>query len=103
MITEVDAAGVVLARCAPGAAHSEDRDLRRVDDRGERADAEHAEIRDREGAVMQIVGLQRSPPRSVGEPPRVRGDLDERLPVGIEHDGHEQRVVRGNGDADVDA
>ena len=27
----------------------------------------------------------------------------ERLPVGVEHDRHEQRVVRSDGDADVDA
>ena len=52
---------------------------------------------------MQVVGRQRSTPRSVREPPRVGGDLGERLPVGVEHDRHEQRIVGGDGDADVDA
>ena len=47
--------------------------------------------------------VERPTPGGIGEPPRVRGDLGERLPVRVEHDGHEQRVVRGNGDADIDA
>ena len=48
-------------------------------------------------------GLQRSTLRRIDEPPRVRCDLRERLLVGVEYDGHEQRIVCGNRDADVDA
>ena len=69
---------------AAGAADGEDRDLRGIDDRGERRDAEHAEVRDGERAVVQVVELDLPTPGGVREPPRLRGDLGERLPVGVE-------------------
>ena len=48
-------------------------------------------------------GLERPPPRAVRERSRLLGELGERLAVGVAHDGHEQRVVGGDRDADVDA
>ena len=66
-------------------------------------DAEHAEVRDGERAVAQVGELERPTPGGVREPPRLRGDLGERLPVGVEDDRDEQGVVGRDGDADVDA
>src|SRR5262245_24876071 len=64
-IAEGKAVRRFLDRRAPRAADREDRDLRRVDDRGEGANAEHPEVRDGERAVVEVLGLQRPPPRTL--------------------------------------
>ena len=80
----------------------EDRRLRRVDHGLEAPDPEHAQVGDREGAVAQVVepGLPR--PGLLDQLARRRGDLEDGLAVGVEDRRHEQRVVRGHGDPDVD-
>ena len=40
---------------------------------------------------------------ALGQRARLAGDLAERLLVGVEHRRHDQRVLRGDRDADVDA
>ena len=100
-ISENEAADVILDGCPPGTADGEDRDLRRIDDRGERTHSEHAEVRNREGAVMEVLGSQSSSPGTVRQRSRLLGELGQRLPVGVTHDRHEQRIVRGDCDAHV--
>src|SRR6476619_666304 len=102
-IGERDAAGAILDGCAPGTADREDRNLRRIDDRGERTDTEHAEVRDGEGAVLEVLGSQGSSPGAVRQRACLLGELGQGLPVGVAHDRHEQRVVRGDCDAHVHA
>src|SRR5262245_9407488 len=102
-VAEPDPVGALLERRAPGAADGEDRRLRRIDDRGERPNAEHPEVRHRERRVVELVRTERPPAGGVGETPRVGGDLGERLLIRVEHDGYQKRVLGGDGDADVDA
>ena len=46
-------------------------------------------------------GSQGSPPRAVRQCSRLLGELGQRLAVGVAHDRHEQRIVRGDRDTDV--
>src|SRR5262245_35317877 len=62
-VAEDDAVGCFLDRRAASAADGEDRDLRWVDDRGEGSHAEHAEVRDGERSVVEVLGPQCAPPR----------------------------------------
>ena len=84
-----------------GRADREDRRLRRVEDGDELLDAEHAEVRDREGAALEIAccsSPSRARPTSVGAGAR---DLGEREPLGRADHGHDEALRRGDGDADV--
>ena len=84
-------------------AHREDRGLRRVDDGAELGDAEHAEVRDRERPARELGRGDGVGPHALGQGARVARDLAQRLLVGVEHRRHDERVVGGDGDADVDA
>ena len=46
-------------------------------------------------------GVTEPVPDPGGERPRLRGDLAQRLAIGVEHRRHHQRVLRGDRDADV--
>ena len=56
-------------------ADRQDAALRRVDDRGELLDAEHAEVGDREGAALELLELQLAGAGARGEVLHLGGDL----------------------------
>src|ERR1700733_12347315 len=60
-------------------ADGEDRGLRRIDDRAEAVDAEHAEIRNSEGAALEFLGLELAVLGLARERFCLAADLDERL------------------------
>src|SRR5215211_8624210 len=80
------------------AAHGDYRGLRRVDDRGEALDAEHAHVRDGEGAALVLLRLEPPFAGPLGQVLGGSGDgregLARRVPdnggyeAGIERDGH---------------
>ena len=69
----------------------------------ELGDAEHAEVRDGEGAARELGRGDGVGPHALGQRARVARDLAQRLLVGVEHGRHDERVVGRDGDADVDA
>src|SRR5262249_9351176 len=71
----------------------EDRGLRRVDDRVEAAYSEHAEVRDGEGSVREVVRGQRAVTRGGREPTGLGGDLEHGLAVGVADGRDDERVV----------
>ena len=84
-----------------GRADRKDRRLRRVQHGHELLDPEHAEVRDRERAVGEIVPLELAFPGAADEAGPVCGDLLDRLPIGVADHRHDEPVRRGDGDADV--
>ena len=76
LITVATASCAVLDdRALLAGADREDAALRRVDDRGELADAVHAEIGDRERAALELLELQLAGAGARGEVLGLGGDL----------------------------
>src|SRR5918994_769783 len=84
-------------------ADGQDGGLRRVDDGDEPLDAEHAEVGDAEGARGELGRRDRAGAHALGQRAGVAGDLAERLGVRVEDRRHDERVLAGDGDADVHA
>src|SRR5258705_170350 len=82
-------------------ADRKDRRLRRVDDSGEMADAEHAEVGDRGRAALVFLRLELAGPRPRGEILHLVGDLRQRLALGVEVDWRVQAAGHGDGDTDL--
>ena len=89
-------------RALDDAADGEDARLRRVDDRLEARDAEHAEVRDAERAALDLVLLAASP-SARGRRGRARRRASSRSEqrVGVADHRHDQAVVERDRDADV--
>ena len=85
----------------PGGADGEDRRLRRVDDRLEVGDVEHAQVGDREGGALDLALLELAGAGAPGQVARLAADLAHRLGVGLVQHRHDQAVVEGDRDADV--
>src|SRR5690606_17641290 len=81
--------------------HAEDRDFRRVDDRGERGAADAAQRADGEAAALHLVGFQLALARQRGEFAHFPGDLHHALLGGIAQDRHHQAIRGVGGEADV--
>ena len=84
-------------------ADREDRDLRRVEHGDELLDAEHAEVRDRERAALEVVLLQLVVARALHEVGARARDLGDAQPLGVADHGNDEPLRRGDGDADVRA
>src|SRR5262245_15342229 len=67
------------------AAHAEDCDLGRVDDRREVRAADAAEARDRERAALHVARLELTVARELGEVGGLLGDVEDALLVGVLH------------------
>jgi len=83
--------------------NGENRGLRRVDDRLERVDPVHAEVRHGERTALDVVGAQAASTRrrrNLDTPSRERAELQR---VGATHNGDDEPVAGRDGDADVDA
>src|SRR5215211_1719230 len=78
------------------AAHGDYRGLRRVDDRGEALDPEHAHVGDGEGAALVLLGLQPSLAGALGEVLRGRGDGGEGLVGRVPDDGRYEALLQGD-------
>src|SRR5882724_1815680 len=83
--------------------HGEDGPLGRVDDGGEVADAQHAEVRDGERRACVLLGPKLPVARALGHLARLRGDLTDGLLVGVADDRRGEAVLDRDGHADVDA
>ena len=92
----VDGVRAVLDR-----ADGEDRDLRRVEHGDELLDPVHAEVRDRERAVLEIGELELSVAGAGDEIGADGGDLEHRPAVRVSDDRDDQPVRRRDRDADV--
>src|SRR5215218_6913358 len=77
------------------AAHGDYRGLRRVDDRGEALDAEHAHVGDGEGAALVLLGLQPAFAGALGEILGGRGDGGEGLVGRVPYDGRYEALLQG--------
>ena len=84
-------------------ADGEDRDLRRVEHGDELLDAEHAEVRDRERAALQVGQRQLAVARAADEIGAGAGDLLDAAPVGVADDGDDEPVRGRDRHADVRA
>ena len=84
-------------------ADGEDRDLRRVEHGDELLDAEHAEVRDRERAALEVVLLQLVVARALHEVGARAGDLGDAQALGVADHRDDETLRRGDGDADVRA
>src|SRR5262245_8610152 len=83
------------------AAHAEDCDLGRVDDRREVRAADAAEARDRERAALHVARLELTVARELGEVRKLVRDVEHALAVGVAHDRHDQAARRVDRHADV--
>ena len=83
-------------------ADRQDAAMRRVDDRGELADAVHAEVRDRERAALELLELQLAGAGALGEVLGLGGDLRQPLLVGALDDRRDQPVIERHRDRDID-
>ena len=83
------------------ARHTEDRDLRRIDDRREEAAADAAETRDREHAALDVVGAQLAGPGPRAEFPERLGEFVDVLAIRIADHGYDETVRRVGREADM--
>ena len=96
----VDAATTLVV----GRADGEDRRLRRVEHRDELLDAEHAEVRDRERAALEILRRAACSRARGRRGRRARPAISrERQPLDRADHRHDEPLRRGDGDADVRA
>ena len=79
----------------------EDRDLWRIDHGDELLHAEHAEVRDREGAAIHVLACQLALAGATYEIGAGAGDLLHAATVGVADDRHNEAVRSRNGHADV--
>jgi hypothetical protein len=84
-----------------GVADGQDAGLGRVDDRAEVGHAEHAEVRDRERAALDVRLLQLALARPARQVPGLGRDLPHALRVGVAQHRHDQPVVEGDRDPHV--
>ena len=77
--------------------------MRRVDDCGEFADPEHAEVGDREGAALKLFELEFAGAGAGDEVAGLVGDRRQTLAVGLLDDRRDQPVFERHRDGDVDA
>ena len=82
-------------------ADGEDRDLRRVEHGDELLDAEHAEVRDREGAALHVLQRQLAVAGTADEIGAGAGDLLHAAAVGVADHGDDEAVRGRDRDADV--
>ena len=80
----------------------EDRRLRRIDHRDQLLDVEHADVREAEGAAGQLRAAELAAARLLGQLAGARDDLAERQRLGAVQHRHDEAVLDGHGDADVD-
>src|SRR6266702_7446206 len=73
-------------------AHGDDRRLRRVEDGGEALDAEHAQIRDRERAPIEVVLPELPVARTRHDVLAGRGNLGQRQPLDTVDDGDDEAL-----------
>src|SRR5688572_7437747 len=73
-----------------------------IDDRREVVDAEHAQVRDREGRARVFVRLEPPLARAAGEFARLLRDLAKSLLIGVKNDGRYQAIFDRHGHAEVD-
>ena len=83
------------------AADGEDRHLRRVEHGEEPIDAVHAEVRDREGAALEVRRLELACARPLDELDASGGQLGDRLELAARDDRDDEAVRHRNGEADV--
>src|SRR6266536_1871905 len=81
----------------------EDRRLRRVEDGNEPLDAEHAEVRDREGAAVEIFLAELARARACDDVCPGCGQLGDRQALGLVDHGDDEAGVDRDRDADVGA
>src|SRR2546426_617662 len=100
-----DRVGAVRQRHHLGAlldrADAEDRHLGLVDDRCARVRPEHARVRDREGAALDLVGRELLGPRALPQVVDRARQTAERQLVGALHDGHDEPPIERYRDPDV--
>ena len=84
-----------------GRADRDDRGLRRVQHGGEALDAVHAEVRDREGAVLEVAALELALARPGDDVRAGGGDLGQAQSLGAVDHRHDETLRRRHGDADV--
>ncbi len=84
-----------------GGADRQDRRLRRVEDRHELLDPEHAEVRDRERPVVEIALLEPAVARPAYDLGPGGRELRQRQALGRADDRHDEPLRRGHRDADV--
>ena len=85
------------------AANGENPRFRRVDDRGELVDAEHAEVRYGECCAGILLGQELALTCPLGEIARLPGNVPERQTIGVEQYRCDETVFHGDGHRDVDA
>src|SRR3954469_11846434 len=90
-------------RLALHLADRQDRRLRRVDDRRERRDPVHAEVRDRERRARQLRRADLPVAHLLGQRARLLRDLPEALAVGVEDRRDDERSLARDRYADVHA
>src|SRR5688572_16251934 len=83
------------------AAHSENSRLRRIDDRSELIDSEHAEVGDGERRAGVLLGCEPALPRESRKVFRFRGDLSYRFAVSVEDDGRNEPCLSRDSHSDV--
>ena len=84
------------------AADGQDGGLRRIDDRFERGDAEHAEVGHREGAALELLGQQLLGLGLLRQRAHLLADPGDAFARGAPEDGRDEAVGDGDGDGDVD-
>src|SRR5437899_1854817 len=82
-------------------ADAEDRDLRRIEQRRERFDAERAEVGDGEGRAGEVVGRDGAGDGLIGQLSGASGQLVDGEVVSIADNGHEEAARSVAGEADV--
>src|SRR4051794_41132410 len=80
---------------------AEDRDLGRVDERGEPGPADAAQARDRERAALHVGGLELAGTGGAGQLGELTRDVEDALRAGVLDDRHDEPVRRVGGEADV--
>ena len=73
----------------------------RIDHGGERAHVEHAQVRDRERRRRELLDRESLGPEPSRRARASRTRWRRAASVGVDDRGHQQRILRGHGDADV--
>src|SRR5215212_8026953 len=96
-----DFAVLVVVGAPRDARDGDDGRLRRVDDRGEALDAEHAHVGDGDRTPLVLVGLELALARPGGEVLGLLGDGSEALAPDIPYDGGYEPLIEGHGHCHV--
>ena len=103
MIGRIRTASSLTTARLTARADGEDAGLGGIHDCAEARDAEHAEIRDREGPALDLRLLQLARPSALDEVARLARDLAQALLLDGAQDGDDQTFVECDRDADVGA